>query len=107
MKKYYLIIIIAIIVLVGTLFYFNNSATEEELRVKNFYPNAKRIELIKDISDDLTITLNFPAVRRAYEVDGTIKAYVVSCVGYNGPIELLAAFDSDKDTLIGIDILSH
>jgi Na+-translocating ferredoxin:NAD+ oxidoreductase RnfG subunit len=107
MKKFYLITIIAILLLIGTLFYFNNSVTGEEMRVKNFYPNAKKIELIKDISDDLTITLNFPALKRAYEVDGIIKAYVVSCVGYNGPIELLAAFDSDSDTLIGIDILSH
>jgi Na+-translocating ferredoxin:NAD+ oxidoreductase RnfG subunit len=44
-------------------------------------------------------------VKRAYEVDGEVCAYVVSCVGYNGPIEVLAALDDD--ILIGIKVLSH
>lgn len=106
-KKFYIVIIIFTIALVGTLFFLNDSATEEELKVKEFYPEAKSINLVKDIADDMYISLHFPAVKRAYEVDGTVKAYVVSCVGYNGPIDLLAAMNSEEDTLIGIKILEH
>ena len=106
-KKKYIILILVVIIIVGTLFYFNDSATEEELKVRTFYPDAKKITLVKDISDDLFITMNMPAVRRAYEVDGVIKAYVVNCVGYIGPIEVLAAVDDEKNELIGIQILSH
>ena len=51
--------------------------------------------------------INLPAVKRAYEVDGVIKAFVVSCVGYVGPIEVLAALDDESDELKGIEILNH
>ena len=80
MKKFYLLTLIVLLALVGTLFYFNNSFTEEELKVKEFYPEANKIELIKDVSDDIKLSLNFPAVKRAYNIDDRDKAYVVSCV---------------------------
>jgi len=89
----------------GSLFYILNDASEEEEAVRFFYPDAKRVILIKDINDDLYSSLYFPGVKRAYEVDGKVCAFVVSCVGYNGPVEVLAALDDDK--LIGIKILSH
>lgn len=106
-RKFYIGILILIVVLVAGLFFFNNSATEEELKVKDFYPDAEEIELVRDIADDPYISLNFPAVKRAYRIDGDIKAYVVSCVGYNGPIEVLAALDKEDDQLLGIEILDH
>lgn len=106
-KKKYIILITLVILIVGTLFYLNDTATEEQLKVRNFYPDAKKITLVKDISDDLFISMNMPAVRRAYEVDGAIKAYIVNCVGYIGPIEVLAAVDDENNELIGIEILSH
>ena len=106
-RKFYIIILIFLVAIVATLFFFNNSATEEELKVKEFYPDAKNIKIVKDISDDIYISLNFPAVKRAYSVDGDIKAYVVSCVGYNGPIDILAAMDNENNELIGIKILEH
>lgn len=106
-RKFYLIFIIIIVAVVGMFFFFNNPETEEELKVKAFYPEAKKVNIIKDISDDLFISLNFPAVKRAYEVDGQIQAYVVSCVGYSSPIDVLVAIDSESDELIGIDILDH
>ena len=105
-KKFYLIFIAIIVVVVATLFSFNSTASKEELKLKSFYPESKKIKLVKDI-DDMFISLNFPAVKRAYEVDGEIKAYVVSCVGYNGPIDVLAAIDNKNDELIGIEILEH
>lgn len=106
-KKFYLIFTIAIVIVVFALFYFNNPTSQEELKVKAFYPEAEEIRLVKDISDDMFISLNFPGVKRAYEVDGQMKAYVVSCVGYNGPIDVLVAIDDEKDELIGIEILNH
>jgi Na+-translocating ferredoxin:NAD+ oxidoreductase RnfG subunit len=106
-RKIYLGIIAVLIVLVVVTFSLNNSATEEELKVRAFYPEAKKITLIKDIVDDPFISINMPAVRRAYEVDGVIKAYVVSCMGYIGPVELLAAIDDANGNLIGIEILNH
>lgn len=106
-RKIYLALIIIILVVVGALFFFNNAGKQEKLEVKAFYPNAKEIKLIKNTSDHLFVSLNFPAVERAYEVDGKISAYVVSSVGYNGPIELLAAMDADKNSLKGIKILNH
>ena len=105
MKNRYIIIIFIILVIAGSLFYVLNDSSEEEEAVRLFYPDAKRVTLIKGINDDLYSSLYFPAVKRAYEVDGEISAYVVSCVGYNGPVEVLAAIDDDK--LIGIKILSH
>lgn len=106
-KKFYLIFIITIVVVVVGFFLFNNSASKEELKVKAFYPEAKHINLVKDISDDIFISLNFPGVKRAYRVDGQIKTYVVSCVGYNGPIDILVAFNNHNDELLGIEILEH
>lgn len=106
-RKIYLTLIILIVAVIGVLFFFNDEGKQEKLQVKAFYPNAKEIKLIKNTSDNLFVSLNFAAVKRAYEVDGKISAYIVSSVGYNGPIELLAAMDTDRDTLKGIKILSH
>ncbi|AOT69561.1 hypothetical protein Gferi_08205 [Geosporobacter ferrireducens] len=106
-RKFYIFMIAMAIVVVGTLFFLNNTAAEEALKVRAFYPEAKKIERVKDIADDVFISINLPAVRRAYAVDGVIKAYVVSCVGYVGPIEVLAAIDDEKGELIGIEILGH
>lgn len=106
-RKFYIGVLVLIVVLVAGLFFFNNSATEEELKVKDFYPDAREIELVRDIADDPYISLNFPAVKRAYRIDGDIRAYVVSCVGYNGQIEVLAALDKEEDQLLGIEILDH
>lgn len=106
-RKFYIIFIAIVLVLVGVLFFLNDTKSEEELKVRYFYPDAKKITLVKDIADDVFISINLPAIRRAYEIDGVIKAYVVSCVGYNGPIELLAAIDDEKDELMGIEILNH
>lgn len=106
-RRLYIILIVFVVVVVGVLFYFNDTTSEEEIKVRSFYPNANKISLIKDISDDLFISMNMPAVRRAYEVDGVMKAFVVNCVGYIGPIEILAAIDEENNQLIGIEILSH
>lgn len=106
-RKIYLAFIIITLIIVGAFFVFNSAGKEEKLEVKAFYPDAKEIKLIKDVSDDLFVSINFPAVIRAYEVDGKISAYIVSSVGYNGPIELLAAMDTEKNVLKGIKILKH
>lgn len=106
-RKFYLCTIALILIIVTILFFFKNTASEEEKIVMSFYPQAKSVELIKNVTDDLFVSLNFPAVKRAYEIDGEIKAYVVSCVGYNGPIEILAALDTESDKLMGIKILRH
>jgi Na+-translocating ferredoxin:NAD+ oxidoreductase RnfG subunit len=105
MKNKYILIIVIILIIIGSLFFVMNQSTEEEQAVRIFYPHAKKITLIKSFSDDLYGSLYFPGVKRAYDVDGEVSAYVVNCVGYNGPIEVLAAIDKDK--LIGIQILSH
>ena len=106
MKNKYIVIFVVLLVVAISLFFMMNS-TEEENAVKVFYPNAKKINLVKTVADDLQASLYFPSVKRAYEVDGEIAAYVVSCVGYNGPIEVLAAIDNEKDSLLGIQILNH
>ncbi len=106
MKNRYILIILIIFVIAGSLFFVLNDSSEEMEAVKVLYPAAKKVTLIKGF-DDLYGSLYFPAVKRAYEVDGNTCAYVVSCVGYNGPIEVLAALDKDNENLIGIQILSH
>lgn len=106
-KKLYYIIIAITLIIVVTLFISQNNASEEEKAVLSFYPEARKAELVKEVTDDLFISLNFPAIKRAYKVDGKIKAYVASCLGYNAPVEVLAAFNSGNDTLIGVKILSH
>ncbi|MFA9422795.1 MAG: FMN-binding protein, partial [Sedimentibacter sp.] len=106
-KRLYLFIIAITTVIVISLFFFKSTASEEEKIVMSFYPQAKSVDLVKNVTDDLYVSLNFPAVKRAYKVDGEIKAYVVNCIGYNGPIEILAALDTESDMLIGIKILSH
>ena len=105
MKKRYILIILTLLIVAGSLFFMLNDSSEEEAAVRVFYPNAKEISLIKGF-DDLYGSLYYPAVKRAYEIDGKTCAYVVSCVGYNGPIEVLAAIDNDE-SLIGIQILNH
>lgn len=106
-RKIYLAFIIITLIIVGAFFAFNSEGKEEKLEVKAFYPKAEQIKLVKNASDDLFISTNFPAVMRAYEVDGKISAYIVSSVGYNGPIELLAAMDTEKNELKAIKILNH
>lgn len=105
MKNRYGAIILIILLVVGTLFFVLNDSSEEEGAVRAFYPDAKKVTLIKGF-DDLYGSLYFPGVKRAYEVDGKTCAYVVSCIGYNGPIEVLAALGQD-DSLLGIQILNH
>lgn len=104
-KNKYAFFLVGIIIIVAILFVLTNTATEEEKRVKAFYPDAKKIELVNDLADDSFISINLPAVKRAYLVDGELKAYIVSCVGYNGPIEILATMDENE--LMGIEILEH
>jgi uncharacterized protein with FMN-binding domain/DMSO/TMAO reductase YedYZ molybdopterin-dependent catalytic subunit len=74
-------------------------------QVKTLFPEAKNIQLVSDVSDDLFVAANFPAVQRAYRVDGTLSAYVVSSVGYNGPIDMLVAIEAGR--LKDLMILSH
>ena len=106
-RKFYIIILGIILAVIGSSFILNNTASQEKLKIKAFYPEAQKIKLVKDIADDTFVSLNLPAVKRAYEVDGVIKAFVVSCVGYVGPIEVLAALDDESDELKGIEILNH
>ena len=104
-KRKYIIILGIMAALVFVLFRLNDTASVEEQKVAEFFPEARKIQLVNDISDDVFISLNLPAVRRAYMVDDQMKAYVVSCIGYNGPVNVLAAMEDDR--LIGIDILEH
>ena len=105
MKNRYILIILILLIVAGTLFFVLNDSSEEEAAVRAFYPEAKKVTLIKGF-DDLYGSLYYPAVKRAYDIDGKTCAYIVSCVGYNGPIEVLAAIDKN-DCLIGIQILNH
>lgn len=104
-KKKYIIILVITAMVVMVLFNLNNTASVEEQMVRDLFPEAKNIQLVKDISDDIFISLNLPAVQRAYIVDGEPKAFVVSCVGYNGPIIVLASLDDNR--LMGIQVLEH
>lgn len=106
-RKAYLLILAIIVMVVVVAFMLNNTASEEIKKVRTFYPEAKKVTLVKDVVDDPFISINMPAVRRAYEIDGAVKAYVVSCMGYIGPVELLAAIDDANGNLIGIEILNH
>ncbi|HAE42522.1 MAG TPA: hypothetical protein DCG34_06315, partial [Clostridiales bacterium] len=106
-RKIYYVVIVILLVMVAVTFALNNTVSEGEKKVRTFYPEANKITLVKDIVDDPFITINMPAIRRAYEVDGVVKAYVVSCMGYIGPVELLAAIDDSNGELIGIEILDH
>lgn len=106
-KKIYLLFFSVIVFVAAVLLFLNNSSMDEKKYVKEFYPDSKEIKIIKNISDDMFITVNFPAVHRAYEVDGKIKAFVVNSVGYNGPVEVLVALDSVNNKLLGIRVLKH
>jgi len=104
-KKPYIIFLAVTIILAVALLFLTDTVSEEESKVRGYYPEAKKVKLIRDLSDEEFIALNMPAVRRGYEVDGKIKAIVSSCVGYNGPVEILAAFDGPN--LKGIEIIEH
>lgn len=106
-KNFYIIFLVIVVTIVGLLFGMKNKASEEELKVRAFFPNAKKVRLVKNIADDMFISINFPGVKRAYEVDGDLKVFVSSCVGYNGPVDVLVAIDSSTDELLGIEILDH
>ncbi len=106
-KKVYLIFIGILVLIMAGFFFFNNSASIEETKVRAFYPQAKQVSLIKDISDDPFLFLNFPGLERAYRVDGVVKAYVTTCIGYNGAIDVLVAFNEENDEILGVEILDH
>jgi len=105
-KKYYIGFIILTLILVAVLFTLNNSISEEELMVKEHYPEASEVKLIEDISDNMFISLNFPGVLRAYEIDGEVKAFISTCVGYNGPVDVFTALNSSGE-IKRIKILQH
>lgn len=105
-KKIYIVAAI-VLILVGSISYFNNRLTEEEEKVMYFYPEADDIEMVENILEDAFIAENFPALKRGYEIDGQLKAFVTSCVGYNGPVKVLTAFSLEDDSIIGIEILNH
>ena len=104
-KKQYIIFLVVTLIIAAAMLYFTDTVSEEESKVRSYYPEAKKVRLIRDLSDEGFIALNMPAVRRGYEVDGEIKAIVSSCVGYNGPVEILAAFDGQA--LSGIEVIEH
>jgi Na+-translocating ferredoxin:NAD+ oxidoreductase RnfG subunit len=106
-RKTYLVLIIITLTVVGILLFLNSAGEQEKMQVKSFYQDAKQIKLIKNTSDNSFVLSNFPAVERAYEIDGKLSAYIVSSVGYNGPIELLVAMDSEKNKLKGIKVLNN
>src|SRR6056297_34006 len=105
-KKYYIGFIILTLILVAVLFTLNNSISEEELMVKEHYPEASEVKLIEDISDNMFISLNFPGVLRAYEIDGEVKAFISTSVGYNGPVDVFTALDSSGE-IKKVKILQH
>jgi Na+-translocating ferredoxin:NAD+ oxidoreductase RnfG subunit len=105
-KKYYIGFIALTLVVVAVLFTLNNSSTEEEMMVKDYYPEANEVNLVENISNDIFISLNFPGVLRAYEIDGDVKAFISTCVGYNGPVDVLTALDSSGE-IKKIKILQH
>ncbi|MEL7646911.1 MAG: FMN-binding protein [Sedimentibacter sp.] len=106
-KKFYYAAAAVIILVVAVMLSQRSTASEEAQAVLSFYPHAGKAELVKDVSDELYISLNFPGVKRAYKIEGEIKAYVASCIGYGGPVDVLAAFDTNSDRLLGIRILNH
>lgn len=46
-KKFYLVFLMVVVAVVLIFFSLNNKVSEEELKVKDFYPNAKRFRLLK------------------------------------------------------------
>ncbi len=104
-KSPYILFLAVTIVLVAAIFFFTNTVSEEEAKVKSYYPEARQVKLIRDVSDNPVVSLKFPAVKRAYVVDGKLTAFVSSCIGYNGPVDVLVAFNGDK--IIGIEIVEQ
>lgn len=105
-KKGYLGFILLTLIVVAVFFSLNNSNAEEEQMIKEHYTKAKEITRVKQISDDLFISLNFPGLLRAYSVDGRVKAFVSTCVGYNGPVDVFTAFDNQGD-IKKVRVINH
>jgi len=105
-KKYYIAFVIFTLILVTVLFTVNDSSSEELQMVKEYYPEAGEVNLVDDISEDMFISLNFPGVLRAYEIDGEVKAFISTCVGYNGPVDVFTALDGSGE-IKKVKILQH
>lgn len=106
-RRLYSFLLVLTLIIVGISILYQNATSDEKQALQKFYPQAKSIVLEKTVADNPFIGVNMPGVQRAYRIDGVLKAYVVSCVGYVGPIELLAALDDQSNRIIGIEILSH
>lgn len=105
-KKIYLGFILLTFIVIAVFFNLNNSNSEEEKMIKEHYRNAKEIKRVENISDDFFISLNFPGVLRAYSVDGKVKAFISTCIGYNGPVDVFTALD-DHGEIKKVKIINH
>jgi len=105
-KKFYLGFIVLTLMVITVLFNLNNSYSEEEKMVKEHYINAKEVRRVEKINDDLFISLNFPGLLRAYSIDGKVKAFIATCVGYNGPVDVFTAFDNHGE-IMKVKVIKH
>ncbi|MBN2221731.1 MAG: FMN-binding protein [Vallitaleaceae bacterium] len=104
-RKFLLFMVALVVVIVGIFMITGNTASEEMHKVEALFPDAGTIRLVKEITDDFFVTLHFPGVQRAYRVDGVLSAFVVSSVGYNGPIDMMVAIK--EGALSDVVILEH
>ena len=62
---------------------------------------------LEGLSEDPFISANFPAVKKAYAIDGKVAGFLTEPVGYNGPVPVIVAIDVDEGKVKRIKIPSH
>ncbi len=106
-NKIYIITLLIICLIVGGALWYVNDGRNEKAMIKEIYPGANNIRLIKEVVNDPFIQENFPAIEKVYSINGSPSAFITSGTGYVGTIRTLVVIDSEGKKTAGIKILEQ
>lgn len=87
--------------------WYTNDTREDKAMIKEIFPNAKEVSLMKEVLEDSFIQENFPAIEKVYSINGAPGAFITSGTGYVGTIRTLIVMDNDEEKISGIKILEQ
>lgn len=82
---------------------------EEEVAIHDILSNEEEIENITENVFEVPLGEKFPAVKKVFKMgeEEYDYAFLVSPVGYQGPIDMMIVIDGEKKMTVGIKILHH
>lgn len=106
-NKIYIITLLAFILIVSTALWTMSDTRKDKAMIKEIFPQAGQISLMKEAINDTFIQENFPAIEKVYSIDGLPGAFITTGTGYVGTIKALVVMDNKQKKTSGIRILEQ